>query len=116
MKLPFRVALTADFYDATGALRYRDIGLDLLDDRTRFEAACFAEHQPEIGREQLTGCHGVIVLTPQVTAASLAAADDLLAVGRFGVGYDNVDVAACTAADVLLFITAGAVDYSVAEA
>jgi phosphoglycerate dehydrogenase-like enzyme len=39
-----------------------------------------------------------------------------LAVGRFGVGYDAVDVAACTAADVLVFITAGAVDRSVAEA
>jgi phosphoglycerate dehydrogenase-like enzyme len=32
------------------------------------------------------------------------------------VGYDSVDVAACTAADVVLFITAGAVDHSVAEA
>jgi phosphoglycerate dehydrogenase-like enzyme len=37
-------------------------------------------------------------------------------VGRFGVGYDAVDVAACTEADVLLFITAGAVDRPVAEA
>jgi phosphoglycerate dehydrogenase-like enzyme len=37
-------------------------------------------------------------------------------VGRFGVGYDTVDVAACTAADVLLFIAAGAVDRPVAEA
>jgi phosphoglycerate dehydrogenase-like enzyme len=40
----------------------------------------------------------------------------LLAVGRFGVGYDAVDVDACTLADVLVFITAGAVDRSVAEA
>ncbi len=31
-------------------------------------------------------------------------------------GFDSVDVAACTAADVALFITAGAVDHSVAEA
>jgi phosphoglycerate dehydrogenase-like enzyme len=51
-----------------------------------------------------------------VTAHSLSAADEFLAIGRFGVGFDSVDVAACTAADVLLFITAGAVDYSVAEA
>ena len=60
--------------------------------------------------------NGVIVLTPRVTAQSLSAAQDLLAVGRFGVGYDSVDVSACTLADVLLFITAGAVDRSVAEA
>ena len=41
---------------------------------------------------------------------------DLLAIGRFGVGYDSVDVEACTAADVAVIITAGAVDRSVAEA
>ena len=58
----------------------------------------------------------MIVLTPRVTAASLAGNPDLLAVGRFGVGYDSVDVNACTDADVLLFIAAGAVDRSVAEA
>src|SRR5205814_199569 len=60
--------------------------------------------------------NGVIVLTPRVTARSLSGAADLLAIGRFGVGYDSVDVAACTAADVALFISAGAVDRSVAEA
>ena len=64
----------------------------------------------------MTGANGVIVLTPAVTRETVAAADDLLAVGRFGVGYDAVDVAACTEADVLLFITAGAVDRPVAEA
>src|SRR5262249_32498812 len=37
-------------------------------------------------------------------------------VARFGVGFDNVDVAACTAADVVLTIAAGAVDRPMAEA
>ncbi|MDQ3440574.1 MAG: dehydrogenase, partial [Planctomycetota bacterium] len=45
-----------------------------------------------------------------------ADAGKLLAIGRFGVGYDAVDVAACTDADVVAFITAGAVDRPVAEA
>jgi phosphoglycerate dehydrogenase-like enzyme len=40
----------------------------------------------------------------------------LLAIGRFGVGYDTVDVEACTERDVLAMITSGAVDRSVAEA
>src|SRR5205814_8854317 len=56
------------------------------------------------------------LLSPRVTAHSLSASSELLAVGRFGVGFDAVDVAACTAADVVLFIAAGAVDRSVAEA
>jgi phosphoglycerate dehydrogenase-like enzyme/2-keto-3-deoxy-L-rhamnonate aldolase RhmA len=112
---PFRVALTADFYAADGAPKYRDIGLDRFFG-TGVVVGPFAEHRPEIGSDQLTGANGVIVLTPRVTAASLRNTPDLLAVGRFGVGYDTVDVAACTAADVLLFIAAGAVDRPVAEA
>ena len=76
----------------------------------------FAEHRPQIGADQLAGANGVIVLTPAVTRDTVAAADDLLAIGRFGVGYDSVDVAACTEADVLVFITVGAVDRPVAEA
>ncbi len=112
----FRVALTADFYDAAGVLRYRDIGLDLLQQSTAHEVACFDVHHSPIGPQQLAGANGVIVLSPRVTTHSLAACDELLAVGRFGVGFDSVDVAACTAADVLLYITVGAVDHSVAEA
>lgn len=113
---PFRLALTADFYDSTGALQYRDIGLSLFDAHPQITYSAFAEHRPEIGVDQVEGINGVIVLTPRVTAATLAQADNLLAVGRFGVGYDNVDVPACTAADVALFITIGSVNRSVAEA
>jgi len=113
---PFRVALTADFYDASGRTKYRDIGLNLFDGRDRIAIDRFADHRSEIEPDQLAGVNGVIVMTPRVTARSLSASDDLLAIGRFGVGFDSVDVAACTAADVLLFITAGAVDRPVAEA
>ena len=112
----FRVALTNDFYDAEGRLKYRDIGLNLLESKADIEVSRFAEHRVEITPEQLANVNGVIVLSSRVTAVSLSASNDLLAIGRFGVGYDSVDVAACTAADVVLFITAGAVDYSVAEA
>ena len=112
----FRVALTGDFYDAAGQLKYRDIGLDLLQSAAGIDLQKFADHRPEIEPDQLSGVNGVIVLTPRVTANSLSATQDLLGLGRFGVGFDSVDVAACTAADVALFITTGAVDYSVAEA
>lgn len=112
----FRVVLTADFYDAEGRLKYRDIGLNLLESAPRIEVRRFAEHRAEIEPQQLAGANGAIVLSSRVTARSLSASENLLAIGRFGVGFDSVDVAACTAADVVLFITAGAVDYSVAEA
>lgn len=112
----FRVALTADFYDAAGNTRYRDLGLSLFEPHPQIEVGRFAEHRAEIEPGQLAGVNGAIVLAPRVTKHSVSAADNLLAIGRFGVGYDSVDVAACTAADVLLYITAGAVDRSVAEA
>jgi phosphoglycerate dehydrogenase-like enzyme/2-keto-3-deoxy-L-rhamnonate aldolase RhmA len=112
---PFRVALTGDFFDDDSKPRYRDIGLGLFEG-TAVEVERFARHVPEVSAYQLAGPNGVIVLSPRVTPASLAASTDLLAIGRFGVGYDSVDVAACTAADVLLFVAAGAVDRPVAEA
>jgi phosphoglycerate dehydrogenase-like enzyme/2-keto-3-deoxy-L-rhamnonate aldolase RhmA len=111
----FRVALTGDFHSPDGTPRYRDIGLDVFAG-TNVAVMHFTHHRHEIGADQLAGANGVIVLSPRVTPASLLHVPDLLAIGRFGVGYDTVDVTACTAADVLLFVAAGAVDRPVAEA
>ncbi len=112
----FKIALTADFYDAAGKPRYANFGLDTFDGQERIVVSKFDEHRAEIAAEQLARCHAVLVLTPSVTAASLAGADDLLMISRFGVGYDAVDVAACSARSVLLTTTPGAVDRPVAEA
>jgi phosphoglycerate dehydrogenase-like enzyme len=112
----FRVALTADFYDADGNARYHDLGLSVLDGESSIAYSALAERRAELGADQIGTANAVIVLAPKVTERSVSAAENLLAIGRFGVGYDAVDVAACTAADVAVFITAGAVDRSVAEA
>jgi phosphoglycerate dehydrogenase-like enzyme len=112
----FRVALTGDFFGPDGSTRYPDIGLSVLDGHEHVEWAKFAEHRTPIGPDQVGDAQGVVVLTPAVTAESVSRADALLAIGRFGVGYDAVDVEACTRADVVVFITAGAVDRPVAEA
>ena len=113
---PFRVALTADFYGADGSPRYADFGLGTFAAHPHVMVSRIDRHEPEIAPHQLRDVHGVIVMSPRVTRASLAEADALLAVGRFGVGYDSVDVAACTAANVLAMITTGAVNHSMAEA
>ncbi len=115
-KEKFIVSLTADFYDAKGVPKFRDIGLSVLTEQPHIEQRIFKEHRKQIGADQLDGAQGVIVLTPEVTAASVSQPDDLLVMARFGVGYDSVDVKACTAADVLVTITTGAVDRPVAEA
>ena len=112
----FRVAHTADFYDAAGKLKFKDIGTEVLAAQSHIHASLLAEHRPHLDAEQIRQANGVVVLTPQVTARTFEGNPDLLAIGRFGVGYDSVDVAACTQAEVLIYITSGAVNRSVAEA
>ncbi len=116
MKKDFTVALTADFYDSNGASKYRDIGLSVLAEHPHVKQHVFKEHQKQIGADQISNAQGVIVLTPSVTAESVSKSENFLVIARFGVGYDAVDVKACTAADVLVTITTGAVDRPVAEA
>lgn len=112
----FHVSLTGDFYSPNGDPKFADLGLGVFQGHPHIRVTKFAEHRPEITPDQLGGINGAIVLTPRVTKDSLAESENLLAVGRFGVGYDSVDVDACTAADVLAMITSGAVDRPVAEA
>jgi phosphoglycerate dehydrogenase-like enzyme len=112
----FRIAWTGDFFGPDGVPRYRDLGLSVFDGQAHIECRPFADFRREITPEQVGDAQGVIVLTPAVTAGSVASAGNLLAFARFGVGFDAVDVTACTAADVAVIIARGAVDRSVAEA
>ncbi len=112
----FRVALTADFFAPDGTAKYPDIGLSVFDGHKHVEWAKLDEHRSPMGADQVVGAQGVIVLTPAVTEETVSRSRDLLALGRFGEGDEAVDVEPCTRADVLVFITAGAVDRSVAEA
>jgi phosphoglycerate dehydrogenase-like enzyme len=116
MASKFKVALTADFYDSSGNPKYEDIGLSVLDVQPQIEHRVFKEHRKQIGSDQIGDANGVIVLTPAVTVETVSQAADLLVMARFGVGYDAVDLKACSAANVLVTITTGAVDRPVAEA
>lgn len=114
----FDIRLTGDFYDERGEPKFADMGLSVLDqqDEAGIRYAPLDDRQAELSPDQVGAAQGVIVLTPKVTVQSVSQAESLLAIGRFGVGYDAVDVPACTDADVVVFITAGAVDRPVAEA
>jgi phosphoglycerate dehydrogenase-like enzyme len=73
------------------------------------------EYRSEYLAAQLSGFDVVISLKPRVTANSLEGVERLCAIGRCGVGYDNVDLAACTERDIAVFITPSAVVRPVAE-
>jgi len=57
----------------------------------------------------------VISLKPRITAESLRGVSRLCAIGRCGVGYDNVDMNACTERGVAVYITPQGVVRPVAE-
>jgi D-3-phosphoglycerate dehydrogenase len=116
MTEPFEIALTADFLRPDGAPAYADMGLELLEQAGRRVRHRYLEsHEPEIPPEQVAGLDAVLCLTPRVTRNTLRDASRLKVIARFGVGYDSVDVPACTEADVAVTITVGAVNHSVAE-
>ena len=96
----FHVALTGDFHKPDGTPLYREFGTAVLDAQPGIRRTAFAENLREITPEQIGDAQAVVVLGPRVTANSVSHSENLLAIGRFGVGYDSVDVAACTAADV----------------
>jgi len=112
----FSVGLTRDFLTPQGEMVYEDIGLSKLEAEPNLNYAFLDRHEPLLVPELLRDSDVVISLTPKYTAATFEGVEKLTAILRFGVGYDMVDVAACTEADVLLCITAGAVNHSVAEA
>ena len=105
MKPSFKVALTGDFRRPDGRLMAPDIGLSLLDAAEGIEYGYLDSSGPEIKANQLASLDAAMVLSPRVTAASLTEADRLLVLARFGVGYDSVDVEACTRAGVILTVT-----------
>lgn len=64
----------------------------------------------------LAGCDGLMCcLTDRIDAALLAAAPRLKAVANIAVGYNNIDVPACTARGVLATNTPGVLDDSTAD-
>lgn len=75
-----------------------------------------APHAPDALAVALAGCDGLICsLTDRVDAALLAAAPRLKAVANIAVGYNNIDVPACTARGVMVTNTPGVLDDSTAD-
>ena len=109
----FRVGLSADFLDEYGQPAFPDIGLSLLEGRAAY--SFLAPYRAEYAPEQLADCDVVISLKPRVTAASLEGVTRLCAIGRCGVGYDNVDLRACTERDIAVYITPQGVVRPMAE-
>ena len=65
--------------------------------------------------EKLADCDGLIVGVDPVDATVLAAAPRLRAIAKYGVGLDNIDLAACEARGIKVSRTVGANSEAVAD-
>ena len=99
----FRVALSGDFRKADGSPVYSDFDLTALRQAPGVEMA-FLEPSQEIRPEQIEDFDALILLAARFGRESIHPNGRLGVVARFGVGYDNVDVEACTQAAIALVI------------
>ncbi|MCC7154721.1 MAG: hypothetical protein IT161_09125 [Bryobacterales bacterium] len=111
----FRIAFSADFLTAERQPAFPDIGLPLLDADPAVRYEFLPEYLPEYVPGQLTPYDVIISLKPRVSARSLEGVERLTAIGRCGVGYDNVDIEACTDHDIAVYITPAGVVRPMAE-
>lgn len=100
----FRVALSGDFRQPDGSPTYPDFDLTPLRTTPGAEMA-FLESENPLRAEQLEGFDALILLIHRFGPQSVPKSGRLRVVARFGVGYDTVDVDACTKAGIALVIT-----------
>ena len=104
MSESFLVGVSAEVVTADGGTLFGPEAMAILDD-----PAVRWEYLPrglgELGPEHAARYDAICLMSARVTRATLAGPDrKLRLVARFGVGYDNVDVAACSEQGVLVTI------------
>ena len=106
MSNPFNVLLCRKLHPA---------GMALLDARP--DVSCTIMHDPPVAEfhAALAQADATLCWLERVDQATLDAAPKLRCVSRYGVGFDTVDVPACTARDVAVMVANGSNDLSVAE-
>ena len=97
----FKCAFSRDFLNDEGDLAYGEIGLHLLDESPWVAHHFLSEYNDVITPEQITDADGLVIIYPHVTTETFAqGAERLTVIGRCGVGYDRLDLDACTQADI----------------
>jgi phosphoglycerate dehydrogenase-like enzyme len=100
----FRVALSGDFLKPNGEFAFPGFDLEPLQQSSNIDVS-YLEHCSEISSQQTGDIDALILSGPAITAGSFNGNGRLALIARFGVGYDAIDVEACTASNVALVIT-----------
>ncbi len=110
----FRVAIDSDFRKSDGTPAYPDFDIRPLSENPAIEVEYVdlgAEAPPSVAER-----HDALILLGRRFGRASAIQSRLSIVARFGVGYDTVDVPACTEAGIALSITPSGVRRPVAVA
>ncbi len=100
----FRVALSGDFKKADGSPAFPDFDLSPLDENPAVEYD-YIHVNGVVKAKNLEGFDALILLQPRIEQSSFPNDGRLSVIARFGVGYDNVDLKACSDHDCALAIT-----------
>jgi D-3-phosphoglycerate dehydrogenase len=111
----FRVAISGDFKKADGSPAFPDFDLSPLAQNPAVEHE-FIKANGVIQAADLEGFDALILLIPRIEPESFPRDGRLAIIARFGVGYDTVNVQACTDHDCALVITPDGVRRPVAVA
>jgi D-3-phosphoglycerate dehydrogenase / 2-oxoglutarate reductase len=104
--MPHRILLCRSLHPA---------GMAVLQGRTDLDTVTL--HDPLVAEfhQHLSSADAVLCWLERVDGAALAVAPRLKVVSRYGVGFDTVDIPACTARGIPVMVVNGTNDLSVAE-
>jgi phosphoglycerate dehydrogenase-like enzyme len=111
----FRIALSGDFKKPDRSPAFPDFDLSPLEQNPAVEHE-FIKANGVIQAADLEGFDALILLIPRIEPESFPKDGRLAIIARFGVGYDTVNVQACTDHDCALVITPDGVRRPVAVA
>jgi D-3-phosphoglycerate dehydrogenase / 2-oxoglutarate reductase len=104
--MPHRILLCRTLHPA---------GMAVLAERKDLDIVALHDPPVEQFHQHLSSADAVLCWLERVDRAALAAAPRLKVVSRYGVGFDTVDIAACTERDIPVMVVNGTNDLSVAE-
>lgn len=116
MSSVFRVGYTADFLNSDGQTGWGDIGLQRFAGVAEIDVSFLPPHERVLTADVVGDLDALAVLAPRITAELVDNAPRLALVARFGVGYDSVDLEACTRNGIAVTITPAGVRRPMAAA
>jgi D-3-phosphoglycerate dehydrogenase len=111
----FVVGLPSGLRRKDGSPAFTGYDISALAREGQVEFAYF-DSKPELGPDDLAGLDGAVLLGERIAARSFPNSDRLTVFARMGVGFDALDLDACTQRDVVIATTPDAVRRPIAVA